>query len=102
MSNSLPGRGVKYSAPVRLLQAASVLTQPPATPSFNDVSPVLKERSCFTCIGASPDSKPPVMLMGGEISESEILIIRNWINQGAPGNGQPEAAVVEAGFRIPR
>jgi len=34
----------------------------------------------------------PVMPMGGEISESEILTIRDWINQGAPAEGTREAA----------
>jgi hypothetical protein len=37
----------------------------------------------------------PVMPMGGEISESEILTIRNWINQGASGDGHPDAAALD-------
>ena len=90
MSNSLP-KGVMYGAPVRLLHAASAWTQSRATPySFNDVSPVLRERSGLACHGESKRQA------GGESSESEILIIRDWINQGAAGDGQPEAAVVEA------
>ena len=38
----------------------------------------------------------PVMPMGGEISESEILTIRDWINQGAPIEGNRKEAAVEA------
>lgn len=38
----------------------------------------------------------PVMPMGGEISESEILTIRDWINQGAAIRGAQETATVDA------
>lgn len=41
----------------------------------------------------------PVMPMGGEISESEILTIRDWINQGAPVEGNRETATMKAGHQ---